>query len=57
MKGAYVGMRASIVARHDLEIGENSVVGAMTLVHKSVPAGKTVVGVPGRLLEDDKKTK
>lgn len=56
-KGAYVGMRASIVARHDLEIGEYSVVGAMTLVNKSVPAGKTVVGVPGRLLEDDKKTK
>ena len=47
---AYIGMRASITARHDLEIGENAIVGASTLVNKSVPPEATCVGVPGRLL-------
>lgn len=48
---AYIGMRASITARHDIEIGEGAVIGASTLVNKSVPAGATCVGVPGRILE------
>lgn len=48
---AYIGMNASIVApKGDVEIGENAMVGAMTLVNKSVPAGKTAVGVPCRIL-------
>ena len=51
--GAYIGMRANITARHDIEIGENAVIGASTLVNKSVPAGVTCVGVPGRLLNKD----
>lgn len=45
-KGAYIGMRTSIIAKKDLEIGENAVVGAMTLLDKSVGPGETVVGVP-----------
>ena len=48
--GAYIGMRASITARHDIEIGENAVIGAMALVNKSVPARATVVGVPCRVI-------
>jgi len=48
--GAYLGMKSVIVARQDLVIGENAVVGAMTLVNKSVSSGKTVVGVPCREL-------
>lgn len=52
--GAYIGMRASIIARKDLEIGENAVVGVMTLVNKSIPDGKTAVGVPCKVLEDKK---
>lgn len=48
--GAYIGMRASIIARHDVVIGENAVIGAMTLVNKSVEANTTVVGVPGKSL-------
>ncbi len=48
--GAYIGMRASIIAPHDVEIGERSIVGAMTLVNKSIPAGRTAVGVPCRVL-------
>lgn len=49
-EGAYVGMRATITARHDIEIGKNAVVGASTLVNKSVPSGKTCVGIPGKVL-------
>ena len=48
--GAYIGMRAAITARHDIEIGENAVIGAMALVNKSISAGKTAVGVPCRVL-------
>lgn len=51
--GAYIGMRANITARHDIEIGEKAIVGAATLVNKSVPSGATCVGVPGRLLNKE----
>lgn len=43
---AYLGMKSVVIAREDLVIGEKAIVGAMTLVNKSVPPGKTVVGVP-----------
>jgi len=48
--GAYIGMRASIVARpaEGLTIGRNAVVGACALVNKSVAPGSTVVGIPAR---------
>lgn len=48
---AYIGMRASIIAPKDIEIGEGAIVGAQTLVNKSIPAGKTAVGIPCRILE------
>ena len=48
---AYIGMRANIIAPHKIEIGERAVVGAQTLVNKSVPAGKTAVGIPCKILE------
>lgn len=51
-KGAYVGMRASIISgKTGVEIGENAVVGACTLVNKDVPKGATAVGVPCRIVE------
>lgn len=53
--GVYIGMRANITARYDIEIGENAIVGAATLVNKSIPAGVTCVGVPGRVIENDGK--
>lgn len=49
--GAYIGMRASVIAPKNIEIGENAIVGAMTLVNKNVPDGKTAVGIPCRILE------
>lgn len=48
--GAYIGMRANIIARHDLCIGQGAVVGSATLVIKDVPDGATCVGVPGKIL-------
>ncbi len=51
-KGAYIGMRSSIIARHSegLVIGENAVVGSSTLVNKNIPNNATAVGVPMRIL-------
>ncbi|MGM9747708.1 MAG: acyltransferase [Candidatus Cryptobacteroides sp.] len=46
--GAYIGMRASVAARYNLEIGENAVIGAMSLVNRPVADGETVVGVPAK---------
>ena len=51
--GAYVGMRANIIARKEegTIIGKNAVIGACTLVNKSIPEGATAVGVPCRIVE------
>ena len=48
---AYIGMRVSIIARHDIEIGDGAIIGAQTLVNISVPAWKTAVGIPCRILD------
>lgn len=50
--GAYVGMNCSIISRREggLIIGKNAIVGACTLVNKSVPENSTVVGIPARVL-------
>jgi serine O-acetyltransferase len=43
-----VGAFAQILGA--VHVGDGSTIGAMTLVLRDVPAGATVVGVPGRLL-------
>nr|WP_228494562.1 hypothetical protein [Clavibacter sp. VKM Ac-2873] len=43
-----VGAFAQILG--PIHVGDGSTVGAMTLVLRDVPAGATVVGVPGRVL-------
>lgn len=48
--GAYIGMRASIIAPNDIVIGEKSIVGTASLVNRSVGKGETVVGVPAKPL-------
>lgn len=51
-KGAYVGMRSSIISgKTGVTIGENAVVGACTLVNKDIPSGATAVGVPCRIIK------
>ena len=47
-------MRTSITARHDIEIGEGAIIGAMALVNKSVPAGTAVVEVSCRVINENK---
>ena len=43
-------------ARHDIEIGKEAIVGAMSLVNKSVADGETVVGVPAKpIIKKDNK--
>lgn len=48
--GAYIGMNSSIVARSSdgIIIGKNAVVGACSLVNKSVSDNSIVVGVPAK---------
>lgn len=50
-KGAYIGMRASIIAGNDgLTIGENSIIGACSLVNKNIPPNSKAVGVPAKII-------
>lgn len=50
---AYIGMRASIIAPTDIEIGEGAIVGAQALVNKSIPANSTAVGVPCKIITNE----
>jgi len=50
-EGAYIGMRANILSgKEGIEIGKNVIVGAGSLVNKSIPDNSTVVGVPARVV-------
>lgn len=62
--GAYIGMRASVITKcpkkyggGGILIGKNSIVGACALVNRSVPAGKTAVGIPCRIIEKTESIK
>ena len=50
--GAYVGMKATIIARKDegTIIGKDTVIGACALVNKSIPDNTTAVGIPAKIL-------
>ena len=49
---AYIGMRATLTARQEegLVIGENAIIGACSLVNKSIPDGATAVGIPEKII-------
>ena len=50
-KNAYIGMRANIISgRSGLEIGERAIIGACSLVNRSIPAGSKAVGIPAKPL-------
>jgi acetyltransferase-like isoleucine patch superfamily enzyme len=51
--GAYLGMRCNILAgKEGIEIGENSIIGAGSLVNKNIPANAKVAGVPFKIIEN-----
>jgi acetyltransferase-like isoleucine patch superfamily enzyme len=50
--GAYFGMRATILSGAiGIWIGSGAIIGACSLVNKSIPDGATAVGVPVRIIE------
>ena len=48
--GNYVDIGANCVVIGDVEIGENSIIGAGSVIVKSVPPNSVVVGNPGRVI-------
>ena len=52
-KGAYIGMRSTIISpkKGGIIIGENSIVGAGSLVNKSIPDSETWAGKPARKIK------
>lgn len=51
--GVVIGSGAKIIG--NIEIGDCSKVGAGSVVLKSVPMGSTVVGIPGRVVQEERK--
>ena len=52
-KGAYIGMRASVISgKNGVTIGENAVIGACALVNKDIPDNATAVGVPCNVISE-----
>lgn len=50
-KGVFIGAGAAILG--DIEIGENSIIGANTVVTKSVPPNCTVVGASAMIIKEN----
>jgi len=49
--GVYIGMRSSLISgKEGIEIGENAIIGAQSLVNSSVQANTTVAGVPAKIV-------
>lgn len=49
--GNHVDIGANVVIIGDIEIGDNVIIGAGTVVTKSIPANSVVVGNPARILD------
>jgi len=55
-ENAYIGMRCNIISgKEGVIIGENTIVGAGSLVNKNIPSNTTAVGVPVKILDDQKE--
>lgn len=54
-KGAYIGMHSTIISpvKGGITIGENAIVGAGSLVNRSIPDGETWAGNPARKIHKD----
>lgn len=53
-KGAYIGMRSNIISgKTGITIGEQSIVGAGSLVNQNIPNTVTAMGVPVKILKEN----
>jgi sugar O-acyltransferase (sialic acid O-acetyltransferase NeuD family) len=52
-KLAFIGIGSSVI--DDMIIGENSVIGAGSVIIREVPSNATVVGVPGKVIKSNVK--
>ncbi len=51
-KGAYIGMRCNFISGKDgISVGEDSIVGAGSLVNRDIPNSAIAVGVPIKILD------
>lgn len=51
-KGAYLGMRCNVISgKEGIVIGEDAIIGAGSLVNKSVPGQARVAGVPAKIIK------
>jgi acetyltransferase-like isoleucine patch superfamily enzyme len=52
-QGAYIGMRCNILSgKNGISIGEKSIIGAGSLVNKSIPDTKKAAGVPVKVVDN-----
>ena len=52
-QGAYLGMRCDVLSgKKSISIGENTIIGAGSLVNKSIPDNMKAVGVPAKVLDE-----
>lgn len=50
-KSVYIGMHSTVIADEEgITIGENSIIGAASLVNKSLPDNVTAAGVPAKII-------
>lgn len=53
----YIGMRCNIISgKEGVTIGENSIIGAGSLVNRDIPSNATAVGIPIKILDARKET-
>jgi acetyltransferase-like isoleucine patch superfamily enzyme len=54
-RGGYLGMRCNVISgKKGIVIGENAIAGASSLINKNIPDNKTAIGVPVRIIQNDK---
>lgn len=54
-KGSYIGMRCNILStKKGITIGQNSIIGAGSLVNKSIPDNCVAAGVPVKVISNNK---
>jgi acetyltransferase-like isoleucine patch superfamily enzyme len=54
-KGVYIGMNSTIISgKFGINIGQDCIIGACSLVNKDIPSDTTAVGVPIKIIKKGK---